>query len=59
MLPFLSFGSYILNFEAEYYVLSADYNLYMDRQPATILAIFQCFEAEGIQFTFPTQTLLL
>jgi small-conductance mechanosensitive channel len=56
---FLSFGDYSLNFEVVYYVLSAEYNLYMDRQQAINLEIFQRFEAEGIQFAFPTQTLLL
>lgn len=56
---FLKFGNYSLDFEVVYYVLSAEYNLYMDRQQAINLAIFQRFEAEGIQFAFPTQTLLL
>lgn len=56
---FLKFGAYSLDFEVVYYVLSADYNLYMDRQQAINLAIFGRFEAAGLQFAFPTQTLLL
>lgn len=56
---FLKFGEYSLDFEVVYFVLSAEYNLYMDRQQAINLAIFGRFETEGIQFAFPTQTLLL
>jgi len=55
---FFSFGDYSLNFEIVYYVLSADYNEYMDKQQAINLKIFERFEKEGIDFAFPTQTLL-
>lgn len=56
---FASFGDFALNFEFVYYIDSPDYNLYMDRQQAIYLAIFQRFTQEGIAFAFPTQTLLL
>jgi len=56
---FLSFGDYSLNFEVVYYVLSADYNRYMNIQQNINLQLFQRFEQERIEFAFPTQTLLL
>ncbi|HEX2209428.1 MAG TPA: mechanosensitive ion channel family protein [Longimicrobium sp.] len=48
-----------LDFEVVYYVLSPDFNVYMDRQQAINLEIFGRFEAEGIEFAYPTQTLHL
>ena len=55
---FFSFGDYSLNFEVVYYVLSADYNQYMDIQQEINLQLFRRFEEENIEFAFPTQTLL-
>jgi hypothetical protein len=40
-------------------VLSPDYNLYMDRQQAINLAIFDKLKQEGVQFAYPTRTLYL
>ncbi len=54
---FASYGDFSLNFEIVYYVLSADYNVYMDVQQAINLAIFKAFEEAGIEFAFPTRTL--
>ena len=56
---FASYGDFSLDFETVYYVLSADYNLYMDIQQAINLAIFRRFADEGIEFAYPTQTLFL
>jgi len=56
---FFSFGDFSLNFEIVYYVLSADYNEYMDKQQAINLAIYEKFEQEVIEFAFPTQTLYI
>ena len=42
-----------------YFVMSPDYNLYMDHQQAINLALFSEFAARQIQFAVPTQTLLL
>ena len=56
---FASFGDSSLNFEAVYYVLTGDYNRYMDIQQKINLAIVEKFEKEGIEFAYPTQTLLI
>lgn len=55
---FKSFGAYSLDFEVVYFVLTADYNIYMDIQQEINLQIFTRFEQEGIEFAFPTQTLM-
>lgn len=56
---FKEYGDFSLNFEIVYYVLSPDFNLYMDIQQKINLEIFHRFEEEGIEFAYPTQTLLL
>ena len=48
-----------LDFETVYYVLSADYNKYMNIQHAINLRIFREFERLGIEFAYPTQKLYL
>jgi len=54
---FKTFGPSSLDFEAVYYVLSAEYAVYMDIQQKINLEIMERFEAEGIEFAYPTQTL--
>lgn len=54
---FASFGNFNLAFEVVYFVLSDDYNLYMDIQQAINFAIKEEFEKRHIEFAFPTQTL--
>lgn len=54
---FNKYGDYALNFESVYYVLSADYNRYMDIQQAINFTIHERFEQAGIEFAYPTQTL--
>jgi small-conductance mechanosensitive channel len=54
---FRSFGNSALEFEIVYWVLDADYTIYMDKQQAINFAIFRAFEDEGIEFAFPSQTL--
>jgi small-conductance mechanosensitive channel len=56
---FLKFGESSLDFEVVYYVLSADYNIYMDIQQAINLAIMERFEKEGIHFAYPVRTVFL
>jgi len=56
---FKSFGDFSLNFEFVYYVLSAEYSVYMDIQQAINLKIYKKFEEEGIEFAYPTQTLFV
>lgn len=56
---FQAYGDFALTFETVYYVLSPDYNVFMDCQQAINLTIHQRFEEEGIEFAYPTQTLFL
>ncbi|MEP6548556.1 MAG: mechanosensitive ion channel family protein [Gammaproteobacteria bacterium] len=56
---FADHGAASLDFETVYYVLSADYNRYMDRHQAIHLQIHREFEQRGIDFAYPTQRLLL
>ncbi len=52
---FKEYGQFALNFEVVYYVLSPDFNVYMDRQQAVNLGIFRAFEEQGIGFALPTR----
>jgi len=56
---FQSYGDFSLNFEFVYYVLSSDYNKYMDIQQLINLKVYEAFEKQGIEFAYPTQTLFL
>jgi small-conductance mechanosensitive channel len=56
---FASYGDFALTFEAVYYVLSPEYNRYMDVQQAINLDIYRTFQGQGIEFAYPTQTLLV
>jgi small-conductance mechanosensitive channel len=56
---FKEFGSYSLNFETVYFVLSPEFGRYMDRQQAINLAIYDRFAQNEIKFAYPTQTLFL
>ncbi|MBE7559600.1 mechanosensitive ion channel family protein [bacterium] len=54
---FFRFGAYSLDYEVVYFVESAAYNVYMDVQQRVNLELKQRFEALGLCFAFPTQTL--
>lgn len=54
---FKAYGDSALNFEIVYYVLSPDYNLYMDIQQRINLELFRRFQERKIEFAFPTRTL--
>jgi len=54
---FSSYGDFSLTFEVVYYVLSSDYNKYMDIQQEINFKIKEEFEKKAIEFAFPTQTL--
>jgi small-conductance mechanosensitive channel len=54
---FKEYGDSALVFEVVYYVLTRDYNAYMDVQQAINLAIFARFERESVAFAYPTRTL--
>ncbi len=56
---FASYGNFALQFEIVYFVLSPDYNRYMDIHQAINLEIARRFAAGGIDFAYPTQTLLM
>jgi small-conductance mechanosensitive channel len=56
---FFSYGDFSLVFEIVYFVLSPDYNKYMDIQQEINLAISEEFEKRKIQFAYLTQTLYL
>jgi len=56
---FFSYGDFSLIFEVVYFVLSPDYNKYMDIQQEINFAIKEQFEKRGIDFAYPTQTLYL
>lgn len=54
---FAAFGPSSLDFETVYYVLSADYNAYMDVQQRIYFALIREFVALGVEFAYPTQKL--
>ena len=54
---FAVFGDSSLDFEVVYYVLSPDYNLYMDIQQQINLALVRAVASLGADFAFPTRTL--
>jgi small-conductance mechanosensitive channel len=54
-----SFADFAVAYEVVYFVNSADYNQYMDIQQQVNLSVHAQFEDAGIEFAYPTQTLLL
>ncbi len=54
---FFSYGDFSLIFEIVFYVMSGDYNKYMDIQQEINFAIKEEFEKREIEFAYPTQTL--
>ncbi len=56
---FCAYGAYSLDYEIAYYILSSDYDTYMDINQEIYFQIKAEFEQRGIEFAFPTQTLQL
>lgn len=56
---FSGYGDFSLNFETVYFVNTPEYPDYMDAQQRIFLRIHEAFEADGIEFAYPTQTLVL
>lgn len=56
---FFKFDDFSLAFEVVYYVLSSEYNRYMDIQQEINLRIMREFKVRGISFALPTQTLFV
>ena len=56
---FSSYGDFNLVIEVVYYVMSRDYNKYMDIQQEINFAIKEEFEKRKIEFAYPTQTVFV
>lgn len=56
---FKEYGDSALIFEVVYFVLSPDFNLYMDIQQKINLEIYKIFQEEQIEFAYPTRTLYI
>lgn len=56
---FAAFKDWSLRFEVVYYVLSGDFNVYMDIQQTINFRIYEEFEKQKITFAFPTQSLVV
>ena len=56
---FKEFGDSALVYETVYYVLTPNYNRYMDIQQSINLALYRLFAQKGIEFAYPTQTIYL
>ena len=56
---FTGFGDSSLDFEAVYWMLTPDYAAYRDVQQAINLGLMREFAALGVDFAFPTRTLML
>jgi small-conductance mechanosensitive channel len=56
---FAKHGPSSLDFETVYYVLSADYNRYMDIQQAINLRLHREFARIGIEFAYPVQRIFV
>jgi small-conductance mechanosensitive channel len=52
-------NNYSLDYEIVFYVLSGDYNLYMDIRQRVNLGLLRLCESRGIGIPFPTQTIQL
>ncbi len=55
---FAKFGDWALVFEAAYFVQHPDYQSFMDAQQAINFELLKRFEKEGIEFAYPTQTVV-
>ena len=56
---FSAFGDFSLTVEVVYYVQSPDYNRYMDIQQRINISIHESFAQNGIEFAFPTYTIVI
>ncbi|MFA9422823.1 MAG: mechanosensitive ion channel family protein [Sedimentibacter sp.] len=56
---FCAYGAYSLDYEIAYYVLTSNYDKYMDINQEINLRIKEEFDKQGIEFAFPTQTIQL
>ncbi len=56
---FKQFGDSSLDFEVVYYVLSKEYDVYMEHQHAINMALYREFEQQGIPFAFPSRSIYM
>jgi small-conductance mechanosensitive channel len=56
---FAKYGDSSLVFDVVYFVLSPEFNVYMNIHQQLNLRIYEEFEKRGIEFAYPTQTLFL
>lgn len=56
---FIEFGDFALIYEVVYYVLSSDYNEYMDIHQKILLNVREKFGKKNIEMSYPTQTIYL
>ena len=54
---FKSFGDFALIYEFVFYVLTPDYNAFMDLQQSINFRLIEEFQKAGIEFAYPTQQL--
>jgi len=54
---FKTFADSALLYEIVYFVISSDYNVYMDIQQEFGFALKKAFDESGIEFAYPTQTI--
>lgn len=55
---FQKFGAFSLDYEVVYFVETSEYNHYMDLQQKINMEILKVFEQEGIEFAYPTQSII-
>lgn len=56
---FTAYGDFALSFQVVYYVLSLDFNVYMDIQQGINLEIYRRVSEEGIELAYPTRTVYI
>ena len=56
---FKEFADFSLNYDIVFYFKSADYNMYLLAREQINLNIKEQFEKEGIEFAYPTQTVIV
>ena len=55
---FASFGAYSLDYEVVYWIKSPEFSVYRDAHQAVLFTLAEKLKAEGVEFAFPTQTLM-
>ncbi len=56
---FKDFGDSALHFEVVYWMTTSDYTVYMDTQQAINIGLVRAFAERGIDFAFPTRTVVV